>query len=269
MAFKMVGVDQNDDFPPRVETKLASKIASGVAAVVSKTGAVNGQVPTWNSTQGKYVPGTNPASSALDDLTDVAAPAPTNGQVLTWDTATSKWVALAVSAPSGNVLRTAYVNFPPVWEKVTTTATGANTRGIYFVCTNSGTVKKLRAKINSTAGQTYTLGIYELSPTNRTTVTAVTGTATFTETVSTTGKIIEVDANIALVAGKYYLISIYTPNGLTIYYTNSGGYFGSAVSSTVFEGAVDPQRSAAGLPAVNTVMTGGSDYVCVGMSVEY
>lgn len=61
----------------------------------------NGDVLTWDSTPGEWVPQApaGAGSFVLDDATDVNAPTPANGDVLTWDSTPGEWVP---SAPSGS-----------------------------------------------------------------------------------------------------------------------------------------------------------------------
>lgn len=59
----------------------------------------NGDVLTWDSTPGEWVPAApTGGSNALDDLTDVNAPTPSDGDVLTFNNGTGDWEP---AAPSG------------------------------------------------------------------------------------------------------------------------------------------------------------------------
>lgn len=62
----------------------------------------NGDVLTWDSTPGEWVPQApaGAGSFVLDDATDVNAPTPSNGDVLTWDSTPGEWVAQAPSVGS-------------------------------------------------------------------------------------------------------------------------------------------------------------------------
>jgi hypothetical protein len=50
----------------------------------------------------------------LDDLADVAAPAPTDGQVLTWNAAASRWIATAATGGGGGTTTTT----AEVWHRM-------------------------------------------------------------------------------------------------------------------------------------------------------
>lgn len=59
----------------------------------------DGDVLTWDSTPGEWVPlAPTGGSNALDDLTDVDAPTPSDGDVLTFDSGSGDWVP---ASPSG------------------------------------------------------------------------------------------------------------------------------------------------------------------------
>jgi hypothetical protein len=259
MVFKMVGADQAGNFPTRVETAIRNKIKVEVTTDGKDTKELLDGIfaPITGSTA--YAPASGSANYAPAEGSTKYASLDGTGKV-----PSSQLPAQTVT------LRTAYVNFPPIWEKVTTTTSGSQTQGVQFVCTTAGTVKKVRAKINSVSAVTYTIGIYEVSPTDRITITAIAGQATFTETANTAGKILDLTINAPLVAGKYYVLAISaSTNSLTTYYNNAGGLYHSAVSATMWEGTVDPQRNFAGVPIVGSVFGRGSDYVTVGMSVDY
>lgn len=62
----------------------------------------NGDVLTWDSTPGEWVPAApTGGSNALDDLTDVNAPTPSDGDVLTFDSGSGDWVNQAPSGGTG------------------------------------------------------------------------------------------------------------------------------------------------------------------------
>lgn len=166
--------------------------------------------------------------------------------------------------------KTAYVNFPPMWDRAPTTASGFLTRGTQFLCSTGGTVSKLRIKHNSTNTRTYTLGIYEVSATDRVTVTAVAGQVSYVEAAASTTKSVELDCSIPLVAGKHYVIAA-TSSAVDLlpFYANESQAFFSPVSATVYQSAMDPGRYSTVLPVVGTVFGKGSDYFTLGMTVAY
>lgn len=69
---------------------------------VNAPSPADGDVLTWDSTPGEWVPAA-PVGGAndLDDLGDVNAPSPANGDVLTWDSTPGEWVASAPAAGGG------------------------------------------------------------------------------------------------------------------------------------------------------------------------
>jgi hypothetical protein len=65
---------------------------------IDTTSPSDTHVLKYNSALSKYVPGVATVVAAVDDLTDVVAPAPSSDQVLAWDVATSKWINKTFSA---------------------------------------------------------------------------------------------------------------------------------------------------------------------------
>ena len=65
---------------------------------VDTTSPSDTHVLKYNSALNKYLPGVATVVAAIDDLTDVNAPAPSSDQVLSWDTPTSRWVNKTFSA---------------------------------------------------------------------------------------------------------------------------------------------------------------------------
>lgn len=64
----------------------------------------NGDVLTWDSTPGEWVPAApTGGSNALDDLTDVDAPTPSDGDVLTFDSGSGDWVPAAPTGGGGDM----------------------------------------------------------------------------------------------------------------------------------------------------------------------
>jgi hypothetical protein len=62
----------------------------------------NGDVLTWDSTPGEWVPQAPSAGIAeLDDVPDVNAPSPSNGDVLTWDSTPGEWIPMAPTSGVG------------------------------------------------------------------------------------------------------------------------------------------------------------------------
>jgi len=59
---------------------------------IDTTSPSDTNVLKYSSALNKYVPGVATVVAAVDDLTDVVAPAPSSDQVLAWDVATSKWI---------------------------------------------------------------------------------------------------------------------------------------------------------------------------------
>ena len=170
--------------------------------------------------------------------------------------------------PAAGTVRTAIVNYPPnIAGMSTTTATAF--RGTWFTCTGTATVKEVRARIVSVASRSYTIGIYELAS-DRTTITAVTGE------VQVTGaggdQTFTVSVNIPLVAGRAYVIMVGSAAGCTHYYQAVGALTDSPVTSTAYQGGVEPARSMlSGAPAVGTSLASGkgSDYNGLGMTLDY
>lgn len=121
-ALTGAGVDTAVDLLPIVDMSLAgaarnkkitvaeAKIALGVGAAITELDDIpdvnaptptNGDVLTWDSTPGEWVP-TAPATGAttLDDLTDVNTPTPADGDFLMWDSTPGEWVP---GTPAGGV----------------------------------------------------------------------------------------------------------------------------------------------------------------------
>lgn len=74
----------------------------------------NGQVLTWDSTPGEWVPDTASAVVAsLDDVGDCNVASPSNGDVLTWDSTPGEWVPAAPAGGSVTMSKTFIVHTPP------------------------------------------------------------------------------------------------------------------------------------------------------------
>jgi hypothetical protein len=65
---------------------------------IDTTSPADTNVLKYSSSLNKYIPGVATVVAAVDDLTDVVAPAPSSDQVLAWDVATSKWINKTFSA---------------------------------------------------------------------------------------------------------------------------------------------------------------------------
>lgn len=162
--------------------------------------------------------------------------------------------------------RTALVNYPPSPAGMTTT-TATAFRGTYFTCTATTTVKELRARIVGVATRVYILGVYELAA-DRVTIAAVTGEAQVTAAGG--DQTLTAAVNIPLVPGRAYVVMVGSSAGCTHYYQGVGPVADSPVTMTVYQGGVDPARAMlSGAPAVGTVLSKGSDYNGLGMTLDY
>lgn len=126
--------------PATVAALLSALIALDDLSDVDAAAPTDGQVLTWATSPGAWIP-TTPAAAAfaLDDLTDVDAAAPTDGQVLAWAASPGAWLPITpgassfalddltdVSVPSpgdGDFLQ--YVASPPGWTNMAGSTTSA------------------------------------------------------------------------------------------------------------------------------------------------
>src|SRR4030042_1972409 len=103
------------------------------AANLASGASDDGQVLTSDGSGGAAWEDVPPGGSiALDDLTDVNAPAPNDGDVLTWDDYAGEWVAAEPAAGGGDVAT------DPIWDAKGELAvgTGANTASKLSVGSN-------------------------------------------------------------------------------------------------------------------------------------
>jgi hypothetical protein len=101
LAFtQLLGQIADAQVPESAVTQHAGAIDLDDLGDVNAPTPSDGDVLTWDSTPGEWVP-TAPGGGAphdLDSHTDVNAPTPTDGDVLTWDDGAGEWVA---AAPTG------------------------------------------------------------------------------------------------------------------------------------------------------------------------
>lgn len=177
----------------------------------------------------------------------------------------------AMETDIAKAVKTAVVNYPPLLEASTTGTTNTfQWRGTSFVATQSGTVTQLRNRLSAVSGRTYTLGIYELSKTDRVTVAAVTGTVTVTA-ASSGDLTLTAACSIPIVAGKIYALMGGQASGALYdaYYNNTFGQtWDSAVSTCISAGGASRGFSS-GVIGVGSVLAASSDYFYVGMTVDY
>ena len=91
-----------------VTTSSITKVSGGGSSTlaglsdVDTTGVTNGQVLTYDSNNGEWIPTTvSSGASALSALSDVDVTGVTNGQVLTYDSVNTEWVPTTPSSGGG------------------------------------------------------------------------------------------------------------------------------------------------------------------------